>query len=268
MNENIKVETVNADGIQMDYVRFGHGTQAFVILPGLSVDSVLKYTDAVEEAYNLLTDDFTVYLFDRRKVLPETYSVYDMARDTAAAIRALDLEHIYLFGASQGGMIAMTIAAEHPGLVSKLILGSTAARVDQKHFKTIEQWIRLAESRNAEELYLAFGEALYPREIFDQSRELLSAAAKTVTEEDLERFIVLAEGLDGFDMTDRLPQILCPVLVIGSADDAVLGGEASEAIAAAFGGRPDCALYMYDGYGHAVYDLAPDYKERILRFCL
>ena len=72
----------------------------------------------------------------------------------------------------------------------------------------------------------------------------------------------------GFDMTDRLVQIRCPVLVIGSADDAVLGREASEKIAAAFGERPDCGLYMYSGYGHAVYDLAPDYKERILRFCL
>ena len=28
------------------------------------------------------------------------------------------------------------------------------------------------------------------------------------------------------------------------------------------------ALYMYDDYGHASYDTAPDYKERILRFLM
>jgi len=268
MNGSIQAETVSADGIQTDYVRFGHGEQVFVILPGLSVDSVMKYADAVAEAYSLLTDDFTVYLFDRRKGLPGTYSVYDMARDTADAIRALGMEQVCLFGASQGGMIAMTMAAEYPGLVRKLILGSTAACVDPEQFKTIGEWIRLAEAGNAEELYMAFGEAIYPREIFEQSRDMLAAAAKTVTEEDLKRFIILAEGMKGFDMTERLEQILCPVLVMGSADDAVLGGEASERIAAAFSGRRDCELYMYDGYGHAVYDLAPDYKERILRFCL
>ena len=29
-----------------------------------------------------------------------------------------------------------------------------------------------------------------------------------------------------------------------------------------------CELYMYDGYGHAAYDLAPDYRERMLEFYL
>ncbi len=268
MNGSIRVETVSTDGTEMDYGRFGHGDRAFVILPGLSVDSVMKYADAVAEAYSLLAEDFTVYLLDRRKTLPETYSVYDMARDTAAAIRALGPEQVFLFGASQGGMIAMTVAAEYPALVRKLILGSTAARVDGEHYQTVRRWIRLAESGDAEELYLAFGETLYPRTVFEQARETLAAAAKTVTEEDLKRFVTLAEGMDGFDMTDRLAQIRCPVLTIGSADDAVLGGEASEKIAAALSERPDCELYMYNGYGHAVYDLAPDYKERILQFSL
>lgn len=268
MRGKIRVETVGADGARMDYVRFGQGDRAFVILPGLSVDSVMKYADAVAEVYKPLTDDFTVYLFDRRRELPEAYSVCDMARDTAAALRALGLAQVDLFGASQGGMIAMTIAVEHPELVRRLILGSTSARMDQRHFGTIARWICLAESGDAEALYLAFGEALYPREVFEQSRAVLTAAAKTVTDADLKRFAILAEGLNGFDMTRRLSQIQCPVLVIGSRDDAVLGGEASEGIASAFAGRPDCEIHMYDGYGHAAYDLAPDYKARILRFCL
>jgi len=45
----------------------------------------------------------------------------------------------------------------------------------------------------------------------------------------------------------------------------VVGGEASQEIADLLKDR-DCTLYMYDGYGHAAYDLAPDYKERILDF--
>lgn len=49
MSGKIKDETVSTDGVQMDYVRFGQGNRAFVILPGLSVDSVLKYADAVDE---------------------------------------------------------------------------------------------------------------------------------------------------------------------------------------------------------------------------
>ena len=78
--------------------------------------------------------------------------------------------------------------------------------------------------------------------------------------------MILAKGMEGFDITDRLREIACPVLVLGSADDGVLGAGASEQIAQLLGSRENCELHMYSGYGHAAYDLAPDYKERILRF--
>ena len=266
MTGNIRIETVATDDFTMDYFRFGHGDQALVILPGLSVESVMKFADTVAQAYASFEDRFTVYVLDRRKELPSVYTVREIAQDTAAAIRALGLDRICLFGASQGGMIAMSIAIEEPDLVSRLILGSASSRVTDEQYRVIDGWVQLAESGRAEELYQAFGEAIYPPQVFEQAKALLTESAKGVTEEDLSRFVILAEGIRGFDVTDQLGKIACPVLVIGSADDHVLGGEASEEIAEQLKGRPDCELYMYDGYGHAVYDLAPDYKERMMDF--
>ena len=266
MTGNIRIETVATDDFTMDYFRFGHGDQALVILPGISVESVMKFADTVAQAYASFEDRFTVYVLDRRKELPSVYTVREIAQDTAAAIRALGLDRICLFGASQGGMIAMSIAIEEPDLVSRLILGSASSRVTDEQYRVIDGWVQLAESGRAEELYQAFGEAIYPPQVFEQAKALLTESAKGVTEEDLSRFVILAEGIRGFDVTDQLGKIACPVLVIGSADDHVLGGEASEEIAEQLKGRPDCELYMYDGYGHAVYDLAPDYKERMMDF--
>lgn len=260
-----QIETVTTDTFSMEYYKFGHGEEALVILPGLSVQSVMGFASAVEEAYQLLADEYTVYLVDRRKDLPDTYSVHDMAEDTAEALKAMGLGKVNLFGASQGGMMAMDIAICHPELVSNLVLGSTAPCLDEEHYKTIENWIGLAKDGDREGLYLAFGEAVYPKEVFEQSRDLLIAAAETVTDEDLQRFAILAEGMDGFDVTDKLGSIACPVLVLGSNDDQVVGGEASEKIAELLKDG-NCTLYMYDGYGHAAYDTAPDYKERILDF--
>lgn len=260
----MQIETVQADGFSMDYFRFGRGEKTLVILPGLSVDSVMKYADAVANAYSLLADEFTVYLFDRRKELPEVYTVFDMARDTAAALRALGLEKVSLFGASQGGMIALAMAAGDPELADRLVLGSTAACVGPEQYRVIGQWVRLAEAGEREKLYLAFGEAIYPKKVFEQARSVMAESANGITEEDLVRFVILARGTEGFDVTDQLDRISCPALVIGSEDDGVLGAGVSEEIAA----RLNCELYMYDGYGHAVYDLAPDYKERMLCFLL
>ncbi|MBR2698329.1 MAG: alpha/beta hydrolase [Clostridia bacterium] len=261
---DIQIETIKTKSFSMDYFRFGHGEKTLVILPGLSVQSVMGFADSVAQAYRPLTDDFTVYVFDRRKELPEACSVYDMARDTADAFRALGLDRIDLFGASQGGMIAQVIAIEQPELIHRLALGSTTARVDEARFELFERWIRLAKAGDRVGLYLAFGEAIYPPSVFESSRALLMEAAGTVTNADLRRFIILAEGTRGFDISDRLDGIACPVLVLGSKDDRVLGADASEMIAKRLG--PRAALYMYDGYGHAAYDTAPDYRERLLRF--
>ena len=262
----MKIETVQADTFSMDYFRFGRGEKTLVILPGLSVQSVMGAADAIAEAYRPIEDKFTVYVFDRRTDIPSPYPIRDMARDTAEAFRALGLKDVCIFGASQGGMIALVLAIEYPELVGRMVLGSSSANVQEAQYRVIEKWIRLAKAEDREGLYLAFGREIYPPAVFEQYREALIAAAGTVTDRDLERFVILAEGTKGFDVVKELDRIRCPVLAIGVFEDSVLDSDATMEIAEKLDVRPDFRLYMYTGYGHAAFDTAPDYKERILRF--
>ena len=262
----MKIETVQTDRFSMKYFRFGSGEGTMVILPGLSVQSVMDFAPAVAAAYRPLADAFSIYVFDRRADLPAACSVHDMARDTAEALRALGLRDVCLFGVSQGGMIALVLAVEHPDLVKKLALGSTAARVTASQYRVIETWVRLAEQRDRTGLYLAFGQAVYPPAMFEQAKAALTAAALTVTDEELTRFITLAKGAKSFDVTAELSGVRCPVLVLGAADDGVLGPDAASDLIARLKDRPDFSFHLYDGYGHAAYDTAPDYRDRLLRF--
>lgn len=250
----------------MSYIRFGHGEKTFVILPGLSVQSVIPSAGAIAQAYRALADDYTVYLFDRRKELPQHYTIQQMANDTFAAMVSLGLQQVSLFGASQGGMIAMTIAADHPSFVAKLVLGSTACRITDAQYQTIDQWIAAASIGKMEELYLSFGEAIYPPDLFAQYRKALILLSKGVTDEDCRRFMILADAMRGFDCSDRLHQIKCPVLLLGAEDDGVLGAEAEKTLEEKLQDNPGLEVHVYNGYGHTAYDTAPDYKERILRF--
>lgn len=267
MSMSIQIETVKTDRFSMDWFRFGEGEKIMVILPGLSVQSVMGLAGLVAEAYKMFADDYTVYMFERRKELPASYPIREMADDTAEAMRALGLSGADMMGASQGGMIAMQIAISHPDLVHKLVLCSTAPCVKDAQYEAIEKWIDLAKDGDREGLYLAFGETVYPPDVFGQSKKALINAAKTVTDEELQRFVILAD-MKGFDVTDDLKKIECPVLVLGSMDDKVLGYEASFKIAENLGRRKGTGpvLQMYDGYGHAAYDFAPGYKESIQRF--
>ena len=262
----IPIETVTADAVVMNYFRFGKGEKILVILPGLSIQSVAGCADAVAKEYAALTDDFTVYVFDRRTNLPAAYSVYEMAEDTARAFSALGLKDVSLFGVSQGGMMGLVIAIRHPELVQKLILGSSSSHLLEDQYRVLEGWARLAKEKDPVGLYLDFGEKIYPPAVFRQCREALIALAGTVTDRDLERFVILAEGTRGFDVSEELGEIRCPVLAIGVFEDAVLDADATMEIAEHLDDRKDFRLYMYTGFGHAAFDTAPDYRERMLRF--
>ena len=246
----------------MNYLKFGTGDKTLVMIPGLSVQSVLRMGDAVKNAFRAYDKDFTIYLIDRREDLPPVYTVEDMARDTADKMKELGLKDVCLFGASQGGMIAMLIAAWYPELVHKLVLGSTTAKVSEASNDILNKWINLAKERKGEELYLAFGDKLYPPALFAQWQEMLIAAGKSVKPEEFDRFVIVARGAEGFDATAELDKIKCPVLVMGAEDDQVLGPEGSYELARRLG----CQLHMYTGYGHACYDTAPDYRERMTKF--
>ena len=67
------------------------------------------------------------------------------------------------------------------------------------------------------------------------------------------------EAVRCFDLHDKILQISCPVYVIGAGDDRVLGTRAAQDLIDAL----NCPYYIYEGYGHGVYDEAPDYLSHI-----
>ena len=263
---SIKIQTVKTDGFSMNYFKFGNGGKIFVILPGLSVQSVMNAADVIAESYGVIAREFTVYVFDRRNELPEHYSVSDMADDTAKVFDALALKNVYLFGASQGGMIGLTMAIKYPSLIKKLMLGSSCARVTDSQKKAVEKWIAAAESRDGVKLSLETAGDIYPKETFEQYKGVFEKNGKNVTGEEMERFIILAKGIKDFDVTHRLGEIRCPVIAIGSSDDMVLSGATKELIRL-FSDKPDFRYHLYSSYGHAAYDTAPDFKQKLLAFC-
>ncbi len=256
------VLTVPSARFSMKAVRFGEGARPLVILPGLSLRPVEPTAASVAGAYSRFAKTHTVTLFDRRSDPSAGYTVRDMAEDTAEAMTLLGISHADLFGVSQGGMIALHIAAEHPSLVRKLALGSTAARLDEASKPTVRRWLSLAEAGDVRALNRDFFRLIYSKETLEKYAAALPILEAQGTAEDLKRFIVHAKALLSYDASALLPRIACPALVLASKDDAVIPCSLAKELAAQTGG----SLFLYEGYGHAVYDEAPDYKDRLARF--
>lgn len=256
------IKTVKTSRFEMDYLQFGKGNKPFVILPGLSIKSVLLSAEAIEQAFSSFTEDFTVYLFDRTKQLPEHFSIGEMAKDTLEAIHSLKLQDIFLFGASQGGMIALTIAETEPMLIKKLVVSSSASRIHAQAQKKIDEWVLLAEKAEIEKLNASFIDSCYSEEFAKKYKPLLMEAMKDVSENELKRFLILAKSCGNFNAYTNLEKIVCPVLVTGSINDKVLSPDSSIEIAE----KLHCKIHMYKEFGHASYDEAPDFKENMLKF--
>lgn len=257
-----EIITVKTEKFSMDCVKFGTGTKNFVMLPGLSLTRITGSAMTIAAAYRDFCGDYTIYCFDRVKDIPEGYTVRQMAADTAEAMKELGITDAYIFGASQGGMIGQYIAIDYPELVRKLFLASSYSRCDSDAEKIFDKWIALAKEKKVQELNHDFFKSIYSDELLEAYKDSMPILEKVGTAEDCERFVILAEACKSFDSYGELDRIKCPVLVVGSEKDKVISGRSGREIAEKLG----CEIYMYSGYGHAVYDEAPDYKNRIAEF--
>ena len=247
----------------MDYLHFGkEDGEKFVILPGLALKSVMGAAEAIISAYALIAEDYDVYLFDHIREEPEGYDIAGMAADTLAAFEELGLDRVHLMGVSMGGMVAQMLTLTAPQRVSSLVLCSTAMNTAHSDPAVFANWKALAEARNTPALMAAFGENVYTPSFYARYKDIIIASGDGATEQDYRNFLVSLEAIRGFDVHDRIRNIACPVFVLGAGDDRVLGAQAASDLAEAL----NCPYYIYEGYGHGVYDEAPDYLARIAAF--
>lgn len=258
----VKGMTLDVGGAGMDCVRFGGGGRALVMLPGLTLRSVREAGLPLACMYRRFAREYTVYILDKRSVVPEGYTIRDLADDAARGMEQLGLSSADVFGVSLGGMIGQYLAIDHPRLVRKLALSVTASRRNPVMEEAVGGWIRMAERGDFALLVADIFERMYSEAYLRRCHWLFPVLTRLARPEDPGRFIALAKACLTCDAYPELHRIACPVLVIGGRQDYVVTGEASEELAAAL----QCQLHMYEDLGHSAYEEAPDHNERIARF--
>ena len=257
-----KEHVLKIENTYMDYLTFGNGTKPLVMIQGLNTRGIKGAADSLALMYRIFAKEYKVYLFDRRAQLPENVTVKDLAADVAFAMEALQITKADVFAVSQGGMIGQYLAMERPDLVNKLVLAVTLSRNNETVVSVVNRWIEMAKQGDMKTFVADMAEKMYSEVYVKRYKPFMPLLAILQKPKDVDRFVNLAKACLTCDTYEDLNKIQCPVFVIGGKKDKVVTGKAAEEIAEKLG----CQIYMYEEYGHAVYEEAKDFNERVYRF--
>ncbi len=237
-----------AGGIPYD--RRGRGPRTLVVFQGLLFEN--KPQAAMSRMYRFLGDDYTVYTLLRRPGLPRGFSLKDMADEYASVIVREFGGPLDVIGVSTGGSIAQHFAADHPELLRRLVLHSSAyALSDRAKLLQLETACLAQEGRWREASALMIGAVLPPRvatralatPVVAIGSRLMARGAP----EGAGDLVVTVEAEDRHDFKDRLGEIAAPTLVVAGADDPFYTPGLFRTTAA---GIPRAELILYEGMGH------------------
>jgi pimeloyl-ACP methyl ester carboxylesterase len=265
---------VTANGIQIEYETFGDSSnQPLLLIMGLGAQMIFWDTDFCRQ---LADRGFYVIRFDNRDVglsthfhdapMPDleaamtgdassaSYTLSDMAADTAGLLDALGIPAAHIVGASMGGMIAQAFAIEYPEKTLSLcsIMSTTGdAGVGQPEPETLE--ILTGErptnvDEAADQAVLAakvIGGKKYPLD--EEKARAVAIECWNRDHDDVGFARQLVGIMASGDRTAGLRKVTVPTVVIHGVDDPLVTPSGGAATAEAV---PGARLANIEGMGH------------------
>ena len=265
---------VDANGLRIEYDERGSGEPLLLVM-GLGSQMILWHDSFIDL---LVERGFRVIRYDNRDIggsthldrekVPSTgralagllsrrwakapYLLSDMAADGVGLLAALGIEQAHVVGASMGGMIAQTMAIEHPNRVRSLtsIMSNTGdRRAGQAKFSVLRRLaagMRKRPADRVEATVATFRLISGPHFSEDEARLL---AKRTIERGDDEAGTgrQLAAIMASPNRTAGLNSLRVPTLVIHGMVDPLVKPSGGRATATAV---PGAELLMFNDMGH------------------
>jgi pimeloyl-ACP methyl ester carboxylesterase len=211
---------------------------------------------------------FRVLVTSRRVPALAGHTTEAMADDLAALLEATVAGPAIVHGISLGGFVAQHLAARHPHLVERLVLGSTVAHVDADIAGIVNRWERLAQEARWAEFQRDMIDSVYTGHRPARYRLIAAANRRGVRLMPgplrVERFSAHCAAARRHDARPVLADIRCPTLVLGGADDLVTRPERMRELVDSIAGA---RLILFDRAGHGAFEQRKrDWDQAILEF--
>ncbi len=200
------------------------------------------------------------------------YSLSDLAGDAVGLLDHLEVDAAHVVGVSLGGMIAQTMAIEHPDRVRSLtsIMSTTGRRtVGWQHPRLMPRMLARRGGREAYvdasvQMWQAIGSPAYPPDLGRARRRAEDTFDRGWKAQGVLRQMMAA--ITQPDRTRALARVNLPTVVIHGNRDPMVHVSGGRATASAI---PGARLLILDGMGHdlppALYDTFIDAITRVAR---
>lgn len=170
----------------------------------------------------------------------------------AALLNELSLDNVSILGTSYGGEVALQFAAKYPDKVNKMVLANTVARTNAWLKEIGEAWNYAAMIPGA--YYCTTIPTIYSPRYYDRKKEWMDQRKQLLTqtafanEAFLNSMIRLTNSANSHDITEALPKISIPTLIIGCEQDHITPLEDQRYLKAHM---PNAELVVLPETGHA-----------------
>jgi len=247
-------------GFKLYYRSFGRPDKGTVLVlaggPFGTHDGLLPMADLVQFGYRVVMYD---YLGCGRSDRPKDARYYTQSRtvdEVEGVRRALRLGRVHLVGASYGGALALDVALRHQQSLRSLVVASGFASnaIHQSEWNPhLPRGIRDTLTRYGDKGDFKNPKYLAAKEVFNRAQLCrlrvwpydLWYSLKLLSEDNLGDD--LPDRLEGWDITDRLPEIRLPCLITAGKYDL----ESPKSARAIHRGIRGSKLVMFEKCSHA-----------------
>jgi pimeloyl-ACP methyl ester carboxylesterase/DNA-binding CsgD family transcriptional regulator len=195
---------------------------------------------------------------------PKSLTFDDLVADLEAVVDAAGLNQFILLGCCQGGPVAIAYAARHPERVSHLVLYGAYARgklkrnpsqQDIDEAETMLKVVELGWGRDNPAFRQVFTALLIPDSEPEQYSWFIDMQRMTISPQNVVR---LMRALDRIDISDMLPDVRSPTLVLHSRHDGRIPFAEGHRIAHSI---PDAQFVPLDSRNHVLLEHQPAWRQ-------
>jgi len=211
---------VTANGISMHYMLEGPESAPVITLSHSLATDLTMWEPQMES----LLASYRVLRYDTRghgktSVPRGHYSLEMLAEDVLGLLQALGIRKTAFMGISMGGMIGQVLGLKAPDLIEALILCDTSSRIPEEAKPVWNERIETVQSKGMESQVESTIERWFTPPFREERPEVVEKIVAMIRATSPLGYIGCGHAIRDLNLTDKIPDIRVPTLIIVGEDD-------------------------------------------------